>query len=563
MPIEGAMTGVSLTTGKSGPGRGRAEARPCACFAWLVASLLLAATPYSADAEQVRLAFVVANGKYANLGPLRNPGADGELIAASLRSAGFKVTLLTDLADEGFRSALRQIARESQHADSTLVYYAGHGVQVGGVNYLLPVDLPIPEQEDDIRLASVSADDVLSVIKSPYKVVVLDACRENPALGRALSRGRGASYKRGLAPVAPPSDSSGGIFIAYSTQSDAVALDGDGVNSPFAESFAKYLGSRLSIDDMFASVTRDVLHKTNGAQRPFKYASMDTVYCLPGACGASESLPVAQATVAAARALPMPVSALQEEFKLLSATRSPGARQKIEQQLWEALRATLPARLLYGVVTDTETQHHKIYAFHPASVSVDGRRIRVAVEPGEERDDALVFDGAELDEELLDCDSGEYTYTRTQRNTSVRLYSKAEQVAKRSKPAAGTIGESLLRFFCESPMRLTPVWAVDSLEWIPIGRSISVAPSIVYADPRAPDVRVALERFDRPKHDAFGATELEWIGVNCRTHEYQRVGYINIDASGTAVRESGSFEAWQAILATTPVANLYVMLCDK
>ena len=103
-----------------------------------------------------------------------------------------------------------------------------HAAQIGGINYLLPVDVPKPEQEDDIRLASISADDVLSVIKSQYKILVLDACRDNPVLGRALSRGRGASYKHGLAAIAPPSDAVSGVFIAYSTQTDAIAIDGEG-----------------------------------------------------------------------------------------------------------------------------------------------------------------------------------------------------------------------------------------------------------------------------------------------------------------------------------------------
>jgi uncharacterized caspase-like protein len=213
---------------------------------------LFQAAVLAADAGKSRIAVVISNADYSELGSLRNPEGDEQLVASALRNAGFTVTYLKNLKDEQFRAALRQVARDSAKTDVTLVYYAGHGAQVAGVNYLLPVDIPQPEQEDDIRLASVSADDVLAVIKSPYKILILDACRDNPTLGRALSRGRSAAYKTGLAPVTPPAEAAGGVFIAYSTQTNAIAMDGDGANSPFAEAFAAHVGTRTSIDDMFA-----------------------------------------------------------------------------------------------------------------------------------------------------------------------------------------------------------------------------------------------------------------------------------------------------------------------
>jgi len=543
------------------PSRGRVAVMASCWLAACLGAFVPAATPLAAGSG-TRLAYIIANGDYANLGRLNNPNADGELVAASLRNSGFKVVLLKNVGDAAFRAALRQIARETPRAESALVYYAGHGVQVGGVNYLLPVDLPVPEGEDDIRFSSVSADEVLSVIKSPYKIIVLDACRENPLLGKVLSHGRGASYKRGLAPVAPPAESAGGIFIAYSTQSDAVALDGDGANSSFAESFAKYVGARTSIDDMFATVTRDVLSKTNGAQRPFKYASMDAIYCLPGEC-----TPVAPPLPAAAPApgaqLPMTIAALEDAFKRLNAVAGRDGRRAIEDQLWQALRSTLPSRFVFGVNSDATTQKTSIFALHPDSVSVDGQRISVTTETGTLENGAPLYDGATSSEVLLDCAAGQFTYAWQKQKTSVKFYTKAEQAEKWAKPVQGSIIDSLMGTLCASPMRLTPVWAVGTLGWVPMGFAIQAASSLQYTDPGSRDIRAALEKFERKTHDAFGVTDLDWLAVNCQTHEWHRIGYFGLDASDVPVRVSAGYDPWKPIAPSSPAANLYVLLCDR
>jgi hypothetical protein len=549
---------------------GLAVAAGRCAFALLLASSLLAHPPvYAVDAAKPRLAFVIANADYANIGRLRNPAADGELVASALKAAGFEVTFLRNVSDTSMRAAMRQIARESTKSDVTLVYYAGHGVQIGGVNYLLPVDLPAPEGEDDIRLASLSADDVLSVIKSPYKILVLDACRDNPVLGRALAKGRGASYKRGLAPVAPPAEAAGGVFIAYSTQSDAVAMDGEGANSPFAESFAKYVGNRLSIDDMFAMVTKDVLKKTNGEQRPFKYASLDAVFCLPGECSAAAEPGAAQpamlATEAPAPPPPMSAAALQTTFKQLNTTKSASARQKIEQQLWEYLRAALPRRVTYGVTKAVEGQTQSAFAFNPQTAVSDGHRAAVTREWGVLRDGVPVFDGAQYDDLVINCDMGEYVTTRTQyKNRSVKLFSKAEQTEKKTKVVAGSIFESLQSVLCRAPLRLTPIWAVNSLEWTPLGQEHSVAASVVYSDPRDPQVRYAFVRDMLPKPDIYGAiADYGWLGLNCRAKTAQGLTFFAMSPGGAFNYVWGTPPAWGTYTPLSVDANVYVLLCDQ
>ena len=124
-------------------------------------------------------------------------------------------------------------------------------------------------------------DDLVNAIRSPHKIVLMDACRNNPLIQQTLaSKGRGL-LSRGLA---PPNITSGGIFIAYATASGDVATDGSSQNSPFAESLARHLENPESIDDMFSRVTKDVLKSTNKQQRPFKYASLEGRFCLPGPC---------------------------------------------------------------------------------------------------------------------------------------------------------------------------------------------------------------------------------------------------------------------------------------
>jgi uncharacterized caspase-like protein len=532
----------------------------CFGISLVVASLLPSRPAIAREASGLRIAVVVSNSHYAQLGTLRNPEADGKLVSSALRAAGFSVLNLSDLDDDKFRSALRQLARDSAKADVTLFYYAGHGVQIAGTNYLLPVDVPIPDQEDDIRLASVSADDVISVIKSPYKIVVLDACRDNPILGRALAKGRSASYKRGLASVSPPSEETGGIFIAYSTQTDAVALDGEGENSPFAQSFSEHVGANTSIDDMFALVTRDVLKKTNGQQRPFKYASMDTVFCLSGKCLAPESQRVASRGTTDQVPSPLADSAIQS-FRELNASALAPARKKIEDQLWEQLRGALPARVIYGVRSDgTE----KAYGFVPNSVKFDGRRVTVTIQEAQLKDGAFTYDETGSADISFDCDSKEWVRTRTQGNGGVKLFTRAEQKAELVIVQPGSLAASLVGALCRGPLRLTPLWSVENLTWTDIGQSISAASAIRYKDPLSDDIWFVLVRARPPEVSKFGWTLLYgWDGINCRTKEYQSNTFFGLNKSGQVVSLAGDEGKWTHFEESSVAANAYVLLCDQ
>jgi caspase domain-containing protein len=244
--------------------------------------------PTAAAAE--RIALVIGNANYHELGVLPNASADAKAIDAVLQQLGYETQLVTDASDASLRREVRKFAASSDNTKIALVFYAGHGAQVNGDNYLLPVDIGVPQHDSDIRLAGLKVDDLVNSIRSETKVVFLDACRDNPSLFKNLIKGRGGRSV-GLAPtvgsnLSPPKPG-GGVFIAYATDSGAVALDGQGDHSPFTQALLDHLKEPVSIDDMFSLVTKEVRLATQDAQRPYKYASLEGIVCLAGSCRTS------------------------------------------------------------------------------------------------------------------------------------------------------------------------------------------------------------------------------------------------------------------------------------
>ncbi len=245
--------------------------------------------------HEVRFALVIGNSNYAKLPKLSNPTTDARSISATLQKLGYRTQLLLDASESNIRSAVRKFAGESRTANVAVVYYAGHGAQLNGDNYLLPVDMEIPSTDADIELTGLKVDDLVNSIGSNTKIVFLDACRDNPALFKNLVKGRG-SAPLGLAPASAakigPAKPGGGVFIAYATDAGAVADDGHGQHSPFTQALLRYMQKPISIDDMFSLVTREVRLVTKNAQRPYKYASLESIVCLTPDCS---SFPVAPA----------------------------------------------------------------------------------------------------------------------------------------------------------------------------------------------------------------------------------------------------------------------------
>ena len=198
---------------------------------------LLLALPAAADK---RVALVVGNSAYVNSPALPNPVNDAKEMAKALTEAGFEVIVGLDLDKRAFDGKVRDFALGLEGADVAVFYYAGHGLQVAGRNFLVPVDAKL-HGERDLDFEGVSVDFVLRQMEldrdNKTNIVFLDACRDNP-LSRNLARSMGTrstSVGQGLAQV----DTGVGTFIAYSTQPGNVAVDGAGANSPFAAALAK------------------------------------------------------------------------------------------------------------------------------------------------------------------------------------------------------------------------------------------------------------------------------------------------------------------------------------
>ena len=227
-------------------------------------------TAGSARAE-TRAALVIANGSYSgDLAALPNPVNDGKVVAAALERVGFSVTLLTDADQAEMKKAIKGFGKTLEAAGEGAVglfYYAGHGMQVGGMNYLVPVGAAI-EREEDADLEAVQAETVLHQMEfagTSVNIVILDACRNNP-----LARGA-ASAGDGLARMDAPT----GSFVAYSTAPGDLAVDGAGSNSPFAQALSTEIQvPNLAIEEVFRRVRVKVKSETEDRQVPWDSSSL-------------------------------------------------------------------------------------------------------------------------------------------------------------------------------------------------------------------------------------------------------------------------------------------------
>ena len=239
-----------------------------------------------AHAEK-RVALVIGNGFYQYQPTLTNPKHDAEDVAKALSDLNFDVVLGLDLTRAGMNEKLDEFSRKADGADIAFVYYSGHGMQFGGSNYLLPVDASLDSAADVNPFRLVRIDTVmetLSAVNGP-RIVVLDACRDNPVekeLKRklaALRGARGAEVTRGLRPISENSGS--GLLVAYATQANETALDGRGRNSPFTAAFIKNVGDPdTDIRQMFFRVQDEVVRETDGKQRPEISVSLNGEYKL-------------------------------------------------------------------------------------------------------------------------------------------------------------------------------------------------------------------------------------------------------------------------------------------
>src|SRR5580698_2815958 len=245
----------------------------------LALAMFMGSTPSFADK---RVALVIGNGAYKYTPALPNPQNDAVDVAQALKAIGFEVTLKTNLEKRQMDQVIAQFARDGKNADAALFYYAGHGMQFEGKNFVMPVDAEL-QDEVSLRYEMTSLDDIKAALErsSGVKIMVLDACRNNPLadqLVRSISvTTRDIPRVQGYARL----EKSQGMVVVYATQAEAVARDGGGRNSPFTAAFLKEIKEPgLEVGTMFRRIGADVYATTNGLQSPELSISMVPEYYL-------------------------------------------------------------------------------------------------------------------------------------------------------------------------------------------------------------------------------------------------------------------------------------------
>jgi Caspase domain len=263
--------------------------RPVLRHALVAAAVLLGS--HVASAEN-RVALVIGQSAYRAVVPLPNPANDVKAMAQLLGEAGFEVVTAADLSQDDLRRTVGEFAGKiaGKGPDTTaLVFYAGHGIQVDGENYLIPVDVD-PKRETDIPLQAVRLNDLLNTltsVPSKMRIILLDACRNNPFPEINKSAGHGLAIVD--AKVGAP-----GIFLSYSTSPGAEAEDGGGANSPYTTALltaARQPG--LSIEEAFKRVRVSVNKATDGRQTPWESSSLTDEFRFFGSGDAGAKQPAA------------------------------------------------------------------------------------------------------------------------------------------------------------------------------------------------------------------------------------------------------------------------------
>jgi uncharacterized caspase-like protein len=285
----------------------------------------LAAALTPALAEK-RVALVIGNSDYQNVAPLTNPSNDAAAIAAILTKANFDVVdSKANLSGIEMKRTLREFGNKVRDADVAVIYYAGHGIELEGSNYLIPVDAKLEIDTDVLDEAFPLERFIVAADPAKHlRLVILDACRDNP-FNKTMKRTIGSrAVNRGLAKVEPANPNT---LIAFAAKAGSTASDGEGKNSPFATALVKHLVKPgLDLRKAFGFVRDDVLKVTNNKQEPFVYGSLG---------GNDVSLVPAVVTTPAASAQQTdPNSALRRDYEL--------AERVGTREAWDYFIATYP-----------------------------------------------------------------------------------------------------------------------------------------------------------------------------------------------------------------------------
>ena len=284
-----------------------------------IAVLSVAALLFSGEAALAdkRVAFVVGNGAYKNVPQLPNPPMDAKTMASTLRNVGFDVVEGYNLTRDKMTEKLLEFGHKAEGADIAVFYYAGHGIAMGGTNYLLPVDADL-KSEADVKLgATINVDTTLdqTMQDAKVKLVFLDACRDNPfaAKMRSAKLSRGLTVDSGLAAI----NSGQGTLIAFATSPGQTALDGDkGTSSPFTRALvANITQPGVEIQQAMTRVRAQVSDETNKNQMPWGHTDLTgSVYLNPASLPSDSAKDGSKADAAANNAPIGQASDMELEF---------------------------------------------------------------------------------------------------------------------------------------------------------------------------------------------------------------------------------------------------------
>jgi Caspase domain len=257
----------------------------------LLSALLVLFTSLAALASG-KVALVIGNGAYQHATPLPNPPNDATDMAAMLEGLGFTVITGNDLTQADMVKKVGDFEEAARDADVTLFFYAGHGLQVNGLNYIVPIDAKL-ERASSLQFETIESNVILSSMSGNGRtaIALIDACRNNP-LSRSFSRSLGATRSAAVGQgLAAPNMAAGGMIIGFATAPGDVAADGEGRNSPFTKALLKNMVTPgLEIQQMMTRVKADVYAETKEAQEPWHNTSLRSDVYLVEPSGKTDAL---------------------------------------------------------------------------------------------------------------------------------------------------------------------------------------------------------------------------------------------------------------------------------
>jgi hypothetical protein len=303
-----------------------------------VLCLIVGATANAAAAER-RVALVVGISAYTNAPALPNTNNDSKAIAALFKSIGFDVVISrNDLGVLDFKRTVREFLITAENADVAVVYYAGHGIEIGGNNYLIPKDARL-SHDYDVDDEAIALDRIIWALQPVrrLRLILLDACRDNPFAAKLRSASRSPT-RGGLAKL---DEISADTLVAFAAKAGSISYDGDGVNSPYAVALLRHLAEPgVDIRIALGRVRDEVIVMTGGRQEPFIYGSLGgaTISLVPQ-LDATSVAPVAPPLAAAPVPAPVAVPALPKPVVANPTPPPPAVKAELPKPPLPAQRA--------------------------------------------------------------------------------------------------------------------------------------------------------------------------------------------------------------------------------